>query len=542
MDSSKQQDELTPTPPEPHPRENLAAWKWKALVVANCFLTIMHGYDVSNVANIQASIYKAFGHIELLSWVALGYSVSNIALIPLGRQLFKFGDFKVLYLASMLFIIAGAVVSGSAHNIEGIIAGRAVMALGTSIVFQGILSFNIIFTYPHELGLVQGIIGACFAIGLVLGPIIGGAFATNEHATWRWAFYLVVPLCVISLILQILFCPRYRIETHGSVWSHIKRIDWIGNVLHIATCVLFAVSCTFLGSSEFWGIGSAIAVWTIFTFVVLAYAMQQSYYFGTTMEDRLLAPFAMLSHRTVFTTWVCTFCAAAAYGVTLYYLPIFFAFNRGLGPLAAATRLLPFIGVFIVFIIMCGGLLPAIGIYKPFFLAGSAFLLIGGGLLQTLGTDTSEATLMGLETIVAAGLGILWQLGVAVAALIMDDTEWRLDLALISNVAQLGGIAASLSIAGMVYQGTGFQMLKDAIGSKGVSDADIRNLLAGVDSSLPLKNDPEVIPLVLNAVTLAIKNSFIIILVAGGLALLAAWSMKWEALNFKKYRATGSCS
>jgi MFS family permease len=48
------------------------------------------------------------------------------------------------------------------------------------------LSYNVIFAYPHELPLVQALIGAFFAIGLITGPIIGGAFAQNEHATWRW--------------------------------------------------------------------------------------------------------------------------------------------------------------------------------------------------------------------------------------------------------------------------------------------------------------------------------------------------------------------
>lgn len=159
---------------------------------------------MSNVANIQASIYQAFGQMELLPWVSLGYSICNIALIPLGRQLFKFGDFKVLNLVSMLFILAGSILSGAAPSIECVIAGRAVMAIGTSIIYQGysltslpnwwslanndcsILSFNIIFAHTHELGLVQGIIGACFVIGLLLGPVIGGAFAANEHTTWRW--------------------------------------------------------------------------------------------------------------------------------------------------------------------------------------------------------------------------------------------------------------------------------------------------------------------------------------------------------------------
>ncbi|KAI1389959.1 MFS general substrate transporter [Hypoxylon trugodes] len=515
-----------------HPRDNLPTWKWRALLVANC-------YDVSNVANIQAAIYKAFGHIELLSWVALGYSACNIALIPLGRKLFKFGDFKLLYLVSMVFIIAGSALSGAAPDIECIIAGRAVMALGTSIIYQGILSFNVIFSYPHELGLVQGLIGACFAIGLILGPIVGGAFANNEHTTWRWAFYLVIPLCVISLVLQALFCPRYRMPTDKSIWTHIKEVDWIGNFLHMAVCLLFAIGCTFLGSIEVWGINASITVWVLFTFVTLAYALQQSYTIGTTSENRLLSPCSLLSDRTALLTWICTFCAAASYGVTLYYIPIYFAFNRGLNPLAAATRLLPFIGVFIFFIILSGGLLPALRYYQPFFLIGSIFLLIGGGLLQALNPSIPESAIMGFEAVVAAGLGILWQLGVSVCSTFLPRTEDRLDLALLSNMAQLGGIATSLSIAGMIYQSTGFTSLKSTIGNRGFSENDIHELLSGVDSPILTHGDREILRLAVSAITDAIRSCFITIIAAGAISLLAVLSMKWEALTFKRPNGNG---
>ncbi|KAI0853255.1 MFS general substrate transporter [Daldinia vernicosa] len=517
-----------------HPRDSLPTWKWRALLVANGFLTIMHGYDVSNVANIQASIYRAFGHIELLSWVALGYSVCNIALIPLGRKLFKFGDFKTLCLASMMFIIGGSALSGAAPNIECIIAGRAVMALGSSIIYQGILSFNIIFTYPHELGLVQGSIGACFALGLVLGPVIGGAFANNSHTTWRWAFYLVIPLCVISLVLQALFYPRYSMPTTRTTWTHIKEVDWIGTLLHIGSCLLFAISCTFIGSTGTWGINPGIATWILFTFFVITYVLQQAYNLGTTPENRLLSPSSLLHNRTILLTWICTFCAAASYGATLYYVPIYFAFGYGLDPLAAATRLLPFIGVFIFTIILCGRLLPTLRFYKAFFVVGSALLLVGGGIFQMLSTNMSESAVMAFESVVAAGLGIIWQLGVPVCTTFLPSTEDRLDLALLSNVAQLGGIAASLSIAGMVYQSMGFQSLKDSVGGMGFSDESIRELLSGVDSPILKDADPKVLRLAVKAIVDAIRACFIILLAAGCTSFLAAWSMNWEALEFNQ--------
>ncbi|KAI5861210.1 MFS general substrate transporter [Durotheca rogersii] len=533
---------------DPHPRDGLPAWKWWALLVANCSLSIMHGYDVSNVANIQASIYRAFGHMELLHWVALSYSVCNIAFIPLGRKLFKFADFKTLNLVSMLFIIAGSALAGAAPNIQSIIAGRGLMALGTSVIYQGILSFNIIFAYPHELGLVQGVIGACFAVGLILGPIIGGAFAASEHATWRWAFYLVIPLCAVSFVLQALFSPRYRVPGGPkSTWAHVREIDWLGGALHAGVCVLFAVGCGALGSAGAGAGGggeavTAAAVWAFFGLAAAAYAVQQAS--GASAERRLLAPCARLRDRAVLTTWVCTAAAAASYGVALYYTPIYFAFTRGCGPLAAAARLLPFVGAFVGAVVLAGALLPAARVYQPFFALGAALLLAGAAALQTLRPDSPEPALMAFEALVAAGVGLNWQLGVAVctARLPRDggadkgaEIEARLDLALLSNLAQLGGIAAALAVAGMVYDSVGARSLRQAArAGVALSAADIRELLAGVDSPLlAADGDPAVLRAAVAAVTDAVRACFAILLGAGALCFVAACAMEWEALDFK---------
>ncbi|KAI2469452.1 MFS general substrate transporter [Annulohypoxylon bovei var. microspora] len=526
-------------------RDTLPAWKWNALLISNCYLTAVHGYDVSNVANVQPSIYKAFGHIEVLPWVALSYSVSSIALVPFSRKLLNIGDFKTLYLVSIILMLAGTAISGAAPNLACVIAGRVVMALGTSVVYQGMLSFNILLCYPRELGLVTGSIGACFAVGLVLGPIIGGVFAATEQTTWRWAFYLVIPLCVISLILQALFLPRYVRLNEKSGKSNIRDYDFFGNILHVGVCLLFPVSCTLLGSTGVSGVTSVIAVWVSFTFIILAYVIQQGYSIGTTPDNRLISPLSLLGNRTVLLTWICTICAAAAYGAALYYVPIYFAFNRGLGPLDAATRLLPFICIFIFTIMLCGALLPVCRIYKPFFVLGSIFLLGGGGLFHTLSTETPESSMMGFEVLVAAGLGMLWQLAVPVCSTFLPTTRDRLDLALLSNMAQLGGIAVSLSIAGMIYQGTGFQSLKEAFGNGDVrfwfSDEEIRELLAGVDSPILRSGNSTVVrPIVMNAITDATRSCFTIILAAGGLSFLAAMSMKWEALEFKSGRELSS--
>ncbi len=95
------------------------------------------GYDLSNAANIQGPVYRAFGDIYLLPWVALSYSVCNVVATPLARKLYRFYDIKVLTISGLVLIIAGSALAGAARKFQLFIIGRAIMAFGASIVFQG---------------------------------------------------------------------------------------------------------------------------------------------------------------------------------------------------------------------------------------------------------------------------------------------------------------------------------------------------------------------------------------------------------------------
>jgi hypothetical protein len=107
------------------------------------------GYDVSNVANIQASVYESFGHIELLPWVALSYTMGAVAVTPMVRRVVETFDTKVLYITFYMLFIVACTVSGSATNIHSLIVGRALMGLSYTGVYQMcvlLIIFRLVFT------------------------------------------------------------------------------------------------------------------------------------------------------------------------------------------------------------------------------------------------------------------------------------------------------------------------------------------------------------------------------------------------------------
>lgn len=77
-------------------------------------------------------------------------------------------------------------------------------------------------------------IGIMLSVGLIVGPLIGTGFASEAHATWRWAYYIVVPIQGLFLIPISLVFPSYKLPrpANSTLRTQLARIDWVGAVLH----------------------------------------------------------------------------------------------------------------------------------------------------------------------------------------------------------------------------------------------------------------------------------------------------------------------
>lgn len=94
------------------------------------------GYDIGNVANIQPDIYRSFGHIDILPWVALSFATANLACIPLARRLTGIFDLRIIMGGSTVVFFVGAALCATSQNIHTLIAGRVVNGIGSCGVYQ----------------------------------------------------------------------------------------------------------------------------------------------------------------------------------------------------------------------------------------------------------------------------------------------------------------------------------------------------------------------------------------------------------------------
>ncbi|OOO13446.1 major facilitator superfamily MFS_1 [Aspergillus oryzae] len=498
----------------PRSRDGIADWKWKGSLAAVMLTTVINGYDVSNVANIQPRLYEAFGDIALLPWIGLSFSLAVFAFLSFSRKIIYCFDMQWIYIVSVVVFMAGAAVAGAAHNLATVIVGRTIMGVGGSVIYQSNLTFVAVFATPAETPLLFGLLGALWAVGLVIGFPIGSALASNPNTTWRWAFYMNLPWAGLVLVIAFICMPSKYLGPDIPVWSRIARMDPIGITMNIAVPALFSIALEFSGPVWDWGSGASIAVWVVFGVLLIGWIVQQYWCMGTTPDQRAI-PLHLFRRLDLVPLWIASGCAGASYAGTLYYTPLFFAFARGHSALQQTVRLLPFVILFIAVVLLVGALLPLFGRYNLIYIiAGLATVAGAGAMAATLSPDVPESQVMGLEALIGVGLGCSYQHGVGISNVINKDPRDKVDSVVMFNLAQMGGITVILSIAGSIFQNVGFHLLKEVIGGNGYSEDDLRQALAGVSSTVWGSDDPDVLARGVQAASEALAREYYLI-VAG---------------------------
>lgn len=311
----------------------------------------------------------------------------------------------------------------------------------------------------------------------------------------------------------------------------LAQIDWVGAMLNAATFVLFMIVLTFSGSTWRWNTAGPITLWVLFGLSVTSYVLQQSFAIFTTPERRLF-PVHFIRSRTLMLMYLSTAASASAMAVVIYYVPLFFQFTKGDSALEAAVRLLPFITLFVFFVMFAGGLLPIVGRYAPWYFPAAVLMIIGGAFMYRVKSSTHTAAIYGFEILIAIGVGLVFQTGYSVAAAKVAPKDVPASIGFI-NVAQIGSIAIALSISGAIFQNVGYHYLHQALASYNFPEASLRSALAGAESVVLNHEGAVVRRLAIDAIVATIDKLYALVLAAGALTFMSACFMRWEKLKLE---------
>ncbi|KAI1197051.1 major facilitator superfamily domain-containing protein [Nemania serpens] len=514
------------TPSENDKGRTIRGVRWLLVCIAIYTTCTLYGLDTTIAADIQGPIVESLGHVEQLAWVGAGFPLGSVSVILFLGKLYETFNSKWNLVVTVILFEVGSAVCGAAPSMTAIIVGRVIAGAGGSGIYLGSLQYFALMTGDKERGFYMSLVGAFWGLGAVLGPIIGGAFAQSS-ATWRWAFYINLPIGALTILPFIFWLPSFHPIQGVSIVSRLRTLDFVGFILGAGTWVTFLLALTMAGGSWPWKDGRTIVTFVVFGVVLVAYAVQQTFSILTTPARRLF-PVHLLRDRTQVLLYVVTAAGTTSVFVIIYYLPIYFQFVNGDGAITAAVRLLPFVVVSVVFNISSGSFLHLIKFYSIIYIVGGIFLIAGGGPLVVFMTPSSSTSLIyGLTVLIAVGGGITQTTAYTIATHTLEPADAGAGISL-QNVAQIGGQVIALATAGQIYQSLGVRNLSALLAGRGFSDSDIHGAVAGAQSTLFTELTGELRDQAIRAITQAMDMAVVLVPVAGGVMLLAGLAMKRE--------------
>ncbi|KAJ5365620.1 Major facilitator superfamily domain general substrate transporter [Penicillium concentricum] len=390
--SNNNHDHLTPK----------RTWRFWAVFPALCVTTFLSALDTSILSTALPTIALDIDAGELYMWITNSYILSSTVVLPLFGQMANiFGRRRMLIISVVIFTL-GSGMAGGAKNTGLLIAGRTIQGIGGGGI-NTLVDIVICDLVPlRQRGKYVALMAAVWAVGTVIGPVLGGAFA--QYVSWRWVFYINLPLCAASLLLLVLFLRVTHPRTGGTVWHQLKRVDLVGNSILTAAVISILLALTWAGTTYAW------SSWRVIVPLILGLGGLFLFYGHQTSRfcTEPSIPLRLFSSRTgMCALWIAFLQSILLYWVG-YFLPVYFQAIRNSTATESGLYVLPITAAIAPFGIITGVIIAMTGKYRIFHFLGYIFLTIASGLFSLLDDHSPARDWAGFQILFGAGSGMIF--------------------------------------------------------------------------------------------------------------------------------------
>lgn len=338
------------------------------------------------------------GGLDLFAWPATSYLLGSTVIVPIiGRLSDVHGRKPFLLIGIVIFLIASA-LCGASGSMWELIGFRLLQGFGAAFIMANAFTTMGDYFAPAERGRWAGLIGGTFAFASIAGPLLGGVL--TDELSWRWVFYVNLPVGGVGLVAIALFMPRLKPQ-------HPNRqpTDWVGAGLLItaATPLLLALS---MGGNQFGWLDSPIIACLIIA-VVSAFIWWRT---ALRKGSSGIMPVEMFKNRTYLVCTLVMFAIGIAMMGAMFNLPFFLQGAQGISATNSGLVTLPMSIGIVPASVLTGQILARTGSYRILAILGGGGATLSLFLLSQLSVDSNLWTARGFMLLMGVSMGTLMPL------------------------------------------------------------------------------------------------------------------------------------
>ena len=365
-----------------------------AIIMTSVLLGILlAALDQTIVGPALYKITVDLNGFQQYSWVVTIYLLTSTISVPIFGKLSDMYGRKWFYVGGIAIFVLGSALSGLSWDIYALIAFRGVQGLGAGILFASAFAIIADLIPPRDRGKWQGAFGSVWGLASVVGPTVGGYLTDN--LSWRWVFYVNVPIGLAALALIIALFPH---ETKHGVR---KIIDWMGAATLTVglTALLLALS---LSAQPEWQWGSTLNL----TMLATAAVFLGIFLFVEARAKEAIIPLDLFKNSIFTVSTITVFVTGMGLFGAIIFIPLFIQAIQGDTATNSGNALTPMMISVVLASVITGQIISRTGKYRIMGVIGMAVVTLGTFLLYTMNESTPRMTTIAFMIVVGLGMGV----------------------------------------------------------------------------------------------------------------------------------------